>query len=399
LEREEGRKYRSMGSAIMAITFSRRLLSRRSVRSVAYAVTGVLGFLLAFFLIHLPHGPEHWSADLRTAYLSARLDTQHPRIAIIEVTEKTLEHQPYIEPIDRQLLSDLVHRVELATPKAIGLDFVFDRPTETDKDERLIEIIRDAAIPIVMGALDDATLRSDDERAFQARFLARTNRPAGHLYFDEHHSPLVISDHVIRSIETLEPEESPRASFAELLANAAKTYSHPGREYIAWLLSPKDGTETFLTLAAEHVLGRGGLAQSLPVDELLRDKIVIIGGNFSDRDRHLTPLSVVNEARYPGVFIHAQILAQLLDGRLVHAMGYPGELIFALFAAVAGFAVGRMERLEHYHLLVEVASVASMIVISIVTFACGAFIFPFVAVLLGWLAGSAAGQFSLRARE
>ena len=369
------------------------------MRSVAYAVTGVFGFLLAFFLIHLPHGPEHWSADLRTAYLSPRLDSQHPRVAIIEVTEKTLEHQPYVEPIDRKLLSDLVRTIKATAPKAIGLDFVFDRPTEFEKDERLIETIRDGTIPMVLGALDDASLRSDEERAFQTRFLARANRPAGHLYFDEHHSPLVISDHVIRFIEIPESDESPRASFTELLAQVGKSYSHSEGEYIAWLLPPKDGTETFLTLAAEHVLGRGGLSQSLPLAEMLRDKIVLIGGNFSDRDQHLIPLSVINEARYSGVFIHAQILAQLLDGRVVHALGEPGELIIALFVAVAGFAVGRMERLEHYHLLVEVASVAIMIVISIATFAYGAFIFPFIAVLLAWLAGSTAGQYSMRARE
>ena len=53
-------------------------LSTSRGKSALYVLGGAAGFLLVFFLIHIPDGPEHWSADLRTAYLSQRLDKQHP---------------------------------------------------------------------------------------------------------------------------------------------------------------------------------------------------------------------------------------------------------------------------------------------------------------------------------
>jgi adenylate cyclase len=375
------------------------MISNRRLRSVIYAFTGTIGFLLVFFLIHLPHGPEHWSGDLRTAYLSKRLDSQHPRVVLVEVTDKTLERNPYVTPIDRRLLADLVRVIDAAAPKAIGLDFVFERPTELLKDEDLLQSIRDARAPVILGALDEGTLRSDGQRAFQAEFLTRANRAAGHLYFDEHHNPLVISDHVVRFIATLNSEQSSRQSFAELLARTNGSYTLPKSNYISWLLPPKDQTETFLTLSAEHVLGEGGLPAPLPLNSLFRDKVVLIGGNVSDRDRHLTPLSVINDTRYSGLFIHAQILAQFLDHRSIYVLGLPAELVIASIAIALGFWIGRKGRFEHYHLLIELGGVVGLVVVSVVVFVYGSLVFPFIGVLLAWLAGMTAGQYSTWVRE
>src|ERR1043166_8868452 len=73
--------------------------SIRHLRTAFFVLAGASAFLLVFFLIHLPHGPEHWSADLRTAFLSTRPETQHARIALIEVTHQSLQQYPYVAPI------------------------------------------------------------------------------------------------------------------------------------------------------------------------------------------------------------------------------------------------------------------------------------------------------------
>ena len=193
-----------------------KIFLTHNAKSAAFMLAGAVLFALVFFLIHLPHGPEHWSADLRTALLSERRANQYDRIALVEVTNETLEYCPqpdgklgpqpngklklgrceYITPIDRKLLAELIRTIDAAEPTAIGLDFIFDRATETSKDDDLLSAITDARAPIVLGALDDEQL-TGPEREFQSVFLRR-KLLVGHLYLGEQHTnPVIIGDHVI----------------------------------------------------------------------------------------------------------------------------------------------------------------------------------------------------------
>jgi len=367
-----------------------------NVKSKVYALGITAAFILAFFLIDHPRGPEHWSADLRTAHLSQRLSGQHPRIALIFATSKTLEQYPYDSPVDRQLLADLVDRIDAAGAKVIGLDFIFDRPTEANKDNNLLQSIQRAQAQIVLGALDARTRISDRDRKFRDDFLNQANRPVGHLYFDENHNALVISDDVVRFMAKPSLDQPMWKSFAEVLAQAEGSYPLPRTPYISWLLPPVNGAETFLSLSAEQILGRDDPAIQLPLTKLLGGRIVLIGGNFSDRDQHLTPLSVVNEERYTGLFIHAQILAQLLSQRSIHTLDWPMKLVLFMVAACAGVWVGRQERFGHRHYLIELLAVAGLIIASIAIFYFFSVIFPVTPTLLLLVAGATYGHYSRR---
>jgi CHASE2 domain-containing sensor protein len=365
---------------------------RQFWRGIRRLGVGTVGFLLAFFLVHLPHGPEHWSADLRTALLSDRLSGQQPRIAIVQVDEPTLSASKYLAPVDRSVLAAILRKLVEADVKGIGLDFVFDRRTEDDKDKELLQVIKDAPVPIVLGVLDERSRLSPEGEAFQSAFLAAANRPTGHLYYGEHRNPAVISDQVIR--EMADPHEYPeRQSLAEVLARVGGTYRAPASRLISWLRPPQDGRETFLTLSGNDVIGRG-LSEPLPLKEILGGKIVVVGGNFVDRDQHLTPFSVLNGDWYPGLFVHAQILAQLSDPerRRIFTPGWPGWLTLVALAAVGGFMAGVSPRLSARRPWVEVVAVLGFIVTSIATFWFGGFVFPFVAVMLGWGWGEMVGH-------
>jgi adenylate cyclase len=379
------------------------LFSKSTTKSAVYGAAGAVGFVLLFFLIHLPHGPEHWSADLQTIYLSQRLDKQHDRIALIEITDRTLARFPYVTPINRKLLADLIRTVDAAQPRAIGLDFIFDRNTEPAADQDLEAAIQKAHAPVVLGALDDDTLPGP-QRSRQSDFLNRMQRPIGHLYLgDERESPLVVSEHVIRTIAEPSATQGNRLSFAEVLAGLDGPHPVDSGRQIAWLLPPKEQgggwrswlfadvgrtDDTFLKLPADDVLaGRDG--------ELLRDKFVLIGGNFSDRDQHLTPLSVISDSTFSGLFIHAQILAQLLENRHLYTLqGWLPFVILMCVVVALGFWLGRLQSLEHYGLGIELVSVVVFIVISVIVFRYASFIFPFVSVTIGWLAGVSAGHYS-----
>ena len=51
---------------------------------------------------------EHVLGDVRTAYLSDRLPSQHPHVAIVSITDDTLKDSKVRQPIDRALLARLV---------------------------------------------------------------------------------------------------------------------------------------------------------------------------------------------------------------------------------------------------------------------------------------------------
>jgi len=61
-------------------------------------------------------------------------EPQDPDIVIVAITEDTLAQFPYRAPVDRQFLSDLLTTLAEKGPRAIGIDLLFDQPTEPAKD-------------------------------------------------------------------------------------------------------------------------------------------------------------------------------------------------------------------------------------------------------------------------
>jgi adenylate cyclase len=376
------------------------MIAARRIWTIVYIGLAVVGFIAAFLLVHIPHGPEHWSADLLTAWLSKRYESQHPKVAIIEVTDQTLEGLPYSSPIDRLLIGKLIAAVDDAGATAIGIDIIFDRATEPAKDEALIRLLKGTRTPIVLGVLGSSSLVTKGAQDFQADFVARSGRPAGFVYFEAHHNPLVISDDAVRfaiSYDASQPIQP--GIFAQMLAQKAGVRKFPSSNYIAWLLEPKDETQTFMTLPAERIMDQGGSSQALPLKELLGGKVILIGGNFPSRDQHLTPLSVWSGERYSGVFIHAQVLAQSIDGRSIRALDRPIQLLLSVLALLGGFFIGRTERARHYHPWFEIATFIVLIGVGILAFWIFKFVFPFISLVIGWGSGIAAGHASRRLAE
>jgi CHASE2 domain-containing sensor protein len=116
-------------------------------------------------------------------------------IALVYVTDNTLARLPYTTPIDRQLMADIINAVDAAGPKAIGLDFIFDRATEPAKDQALLDAIHQAKSPIILGTIG----AHGPEPSFGTDLLAKSQRPVGHLFFGDHHQVLIISDNVVRT--------------------------------------------------------------------------------------------------------------------------------------------------------------------------------------------------------
>lgn len=366
-----------------------RHISSRTFLAAAGVFVGAV--LLALF-VEFPSGPQHWSADLITKYLSPRLPIQHPRIAVIQITPKTLEAAPYLSPIDRGILSDIVTAVDRAGPKAIGLDIIFDRATEPAKDERLAGAIKSAKAPVIMGIVSPSVL-PDRQREFQAAFLAKTSRTAAHLHLDEVQSnPFTVNDAVVRKIVVLEESAGPPRGLAQAMAALEVPLKNQDNDYISWLRPPKDGSETFLTIPAEALVGPNALDSAL-VGQILKGKFVFIGGQFDDRDQHLTPMAVLGD-RIPGVFIHAHILQQELAGLRIWALDQPLALVFCIVAAaIAGFLLAYYGVGSDHPLVFEFSAALVILVACILLFWAAQTIVPFSFTIVAFLSAYTSGHF------
>jgi adenylate cyclase len=272
---------------------------------------------------------EHWSGDWRTAHFADRKSSQHPDVAVITVTEETLNAFPYRSPVDRAYVARLAAALDRVGARAIGLDFLMIRPTEPEKDAQLTQTLKQLKTPIVIAAGDTRAGLTPDELAYQARFIRETGATPGFANL------LTGGDRIVRFLATPVPDGQVPLSFAQALAApTSKPLREPRR--IAWLLKPRDNSDTFLTLPA-HLLAPPALSGPSPTEavfgRLLKGKIVIIGADLADVDRHFTPLPDWEGEVQPGAFLQAQVVAQILDGRDILRLRH--DLLMALYAFLA----------------------------------------------------------------
>jgi adenylate cyclase len=135
------------------------------------------------------------------------------RIVIIGITEETIDQLPYRSPVDRGFLAKILEAMEAGRPEAIGLDLLFDQPTEPEKDQALRRVIDSAAMPVVFALTDLPPSASEERQRFRDAFLA--DRRLG----DVQLLPERMFDETIDSYLARCPRGRP--SFAAALAEAA----------------------------------------------------------------------------------------------------------------------------------------------------------------------------------
>jgi adenylate cyclase len=339
---------------------------------------------------------DKYLGDWRIALFGRRAPEQRKDIAVILITEDTMLDYPARSPIDRGLLADLISAVDKANPKAIGLDFIFDR--RTSQDDSLLAAICEARNPIVLGAIDG---RDEDvpQRAFdiQAEFLKKARRSAGHLYLEEKAGGLSLSDQAVRRIAGSWPPDSGIPAFSMVLAEVDGPKTAPRSQEISWLLPPDSRSETFpaFRLPSHKPEDRKpGLSDLLSPGQLkaLSGRIVLIGGAMADSDAHRTPLTIRDGQAIPGVFIHAQRIAQIRDGRSIWEPSGFVKFVVMTLVCLGCFAMGR--RLQRQAQIYDFIGLIFLGIISIGVFALTEMILPSAAMLLAWLAGFRAGRYS-----
>jgi adenylate cyclase len=331
---------------------------------------------------------EHNLSDWRTGVLSDRLADQHPRVALVMIDERTLRKEPYSSPVDRGLLARLVDKLDAIGVKAIGLDIVFYKPTETTKDDALIAALRRARARIVIAAGDSRAELHDDERQYQEEFLRRVGRPAGYVNLDKDR------DDVVRWKLGPAPDGALPSSFPAMIASVDGANDPDPTGRIAWLRRAQNGSDAFFTINADDLIGESPI---VAIEPFFRDRLVLIGGRFADRDRHRIPLSADdgdnNSNQVHGVFIHAQVLAQMLDGRrIIEPLHAPVLFIVALL----GFYLGWTFHQHGFSWMLGGGATAVLIAVDLLVFWRWRVVLPYTPVTIAWfgsvLGGLAVGR-------
>ena len=306
--------------------------------------------------------------------LLARLAPAEPQddgIVILGLQESTLATLACRSPIDRLFLARLVERLETKGVRAIGLDILIDAPTTDEADATLRERLRAAGMPVVLITARAETELSEAQRTYLERFLDGI----------EHGYSNLTKDRIDATVRWHEPRAATgELSFPARIASLLGTAIPQAPFEIAWHGEPEPGIGPFPVYPAEAV-------ELLP-DAWLAGRIVLIGVELPDADRHRTPLAVL-ERSTPGVEIQAHVLSQLLTGRRHPRLPPAGELALAGLLALLGGLAARGRRSLALIVAVAPLGLAAYGVLGLGLAARGGPLLPLVSGSLAWLGGLA----------
>jgi len=259
--------------------------------------------------------------DFRTAYF-ATPRPQRSDIIALAVDEDTVSQFPFRSPIDRGFLADLVNELGRRNVRALGIDFVFDQATNAADDRRFLEALDAFPAPTVLAIGDASNGLTPRQLEFQGRYLAgRTTALAG----------MLITDGVVRDIYPgAAGPEGFKPGFAVALAAAAGA-TQPVEAKRLYLRTSVGGAPAIRTFPA-HTL------KLLPA-AWFDGAIVLLGADLPNQDTFRTSLAVTGSDDMTGVLIHAQAVAQLLDGSRYPAVGTVAEAAILVVAVAIGIGV------------------------------------------------------------
>jgi class 3 adenylate cyclase len=277
---------------------------------------------------------DNWITDLGRIAL-APAPGPPSQIVLVTITEDTLATLPYRSPVNRVLLAEIVDKAAAAGARGLGLDILFDQPTEPAADRRLSDALRAAArtMPLVVAAAgqkDDLTKRQEK---FLAAFTEGLVRGLVNLPADD-------DDGVVRwqQLGRAAPDGRVVPGFAAALAGLLAPASPRARAGIAPLAFSRGQPRRPADFAAFPAH-----AFKFVPNDWLTGKIVLVGADLPHSDRHRTPFAAFDSraGMMPGIAIHAHGLNQALAGiELAEAPPWAGAPLAFAGATVTAFAFG-----------------------------------------------------------
>ena len=274
---------------------------------------------------------ERFVGDLRIATLLPPEPTDS-NVVIAAINEDTLKLFPYRSPVDRGFLANLLKALDARQPRAIAMDVLFDQATEPEKDAALKAEIRAIKTPLVISYTSNPELVDKAQLTYLNDFVPPQNRVAAEIPTDAFGVVRWILPQVKESDGTTVPD------FARGLLAKVGIETPTTQPDMAWHGRPDAKSPAFNELPAH-------LVPVIPAS-WIKGKIVLIGEVVSLTDRHRTPFSSVysgNQGELAGIEIHANAVAQLLEGTKPRNLGTWAEITLVLVMALLGALLGALQ--------------------------------------------------------
>ena len=334
-----------------------------ALRLIATTAFALLSMLFARYAWDIPLGQDAERAlyDVRSL-LTAPHGGQDGRIIMIVYTDETLAATGKRSPLDRKLLGEALTRIDRMGAKSIGIDILVDQPQP--EDVILIDSFRGMRTPTFLGYASNASNRNFMavwQQEFLDRFmtqLAPGNVRAASIRVEAD------PDDVMRSWPS-RPAGTP-----DLLVNAMAPGADPAFDNytgsIGYRLPISRATTTgggsdeqpvFLTLPIDLFASDEGAAA---MADQVRGRYVLIGGDITDVDRFDTPATRITKQQTSGLEVHANLLAQKLDGRRFRAIA-PAALWVAALLVIAAAAATAFADLPPWRMALVLAVQAGLI--------------------------------------
>ena len=312
------------------------------VRLLATILFLAAGLYIARYNAKIPltSDAERAFYDLRF-YSNARVATQpDDRIVLVVYNDDTLRLLGKRSPLDRGMLARALRSLDAMRPRAIGVDILIDQPQAEDAE--LIQTLRQLRTPTFLAYATHAAnpdQMDDWQQEYLDGFLRQVSsgpvRPASIRLEPD------LQDGVIRRWTRPDPSSPP------LLANAMSSVHPEFRGFaggIDFTVPADRELRHFPKISIEEIADLATLppeVRSAVLAEFARrieGRYILIGGDIHDADDFETPMTRFNLGWTKGLEVHAQLLAQQLDGR----MSRPIPRWFLWFAAIVFVTLGAL---------------------------------------------------------
>jgi adenylate cyclase len=287
----------------------------RRLALTALLLVAALSLAMFSWQIPLGEGAETGLYDLRS-FVVGQQTGQDTRIMMVTYTDQTAIAARKRSPLDRGILARALRNIDTMGAKAIGIDILFDQPQ--DEDAELIATLRSMKTPVSIAYAETGTNEGDityEQEVNLKQFLGRLEgtkaRPAS-----------VRLDNalgVTRRWPSIEPNLPPVLGRAMLASAGDGDKILPGYEGAIRYqrsLDESPGRQRYLDMYS-----------NIPVDNFINPEIppealrpavegryVLIGGDLVGTDRAATTLTSKTGELPPGLAVHADMIAQMLDG-------------------------------------------------------------------------------------
>lgn len=244
-------------------------------------------------------------------------------VIFISINESFMKSLYYRSPLDRCVLANAIKNISALKPSVIGVDYLYDLPTEPAKDAMYTSIINKLGSKVVVAKM---FRKNDGAQVNEMNHLIDTKRFAS--------AALIVEfDGIVRSAER---KHLGIQTFAHALAESHGLIEERVSQkkfIIDWLPHRQNGANSLINIPIEFFLDKSSRLKcgqpnlkTVEIPGILKDqikkRIVVIGSDLEIADRHLTPLDVsINKPPIlSGAEIHANIVQQLLDHRRVEKL-------------------------------------------------------------------------------